>query len=84
VGRVGIVTEATSIIVGVLGSAIGFIGASTPVAGEDDITLVGTYSKDHICRGDGSDPADILVKITGKVIEFNIQYGFLLYPQPEA
>jgi hypothetical protein len=47
----------------------GSIGASTPVVGEDDMPINGTYAKDQVCRGDGSDPADLLVKITGKAIE---------------
>ena len=50
----------------------GSIGVSTPVVGEDDLTIVGTYSKDQVCRGDGSDPADTLVKITSKAIESNM------------
>ena len=47
-------------------------GTSTPVVGEDDLPIAGTYAKDRLCRGDGSDPADLLVKITGKAIESNM------------
>jgi hypothetical protein len=50
----------------------GLIGASAPVVGEDDLPIIGTYAKDQVCRGDGSDPADLLVKITGKTIESNL------------
>jgi hypothetical protein len=45
------------------------IGPSTPVVGEEDIPIIGTYAKDQVCRSDGSDPVDLLVKITSKVIE---------------
>jgi hypothetical protein len=38
--------------------------ASAPATGEDDFPIAGTYSKDQVCRGDGSDRADLLVKIT--------------------
>ena len=51
----------------------GLIGNSTPVVGEEDLPIAGTYAKDRVCRGDGSDPADLLVKITGKAIESNME-----------
>jgi len=50
----------------------GLIGNSTPVVGEEDLPIAGTYAKGRVCRGDGSDPADLLVKITGKAIESNM------------
>jgi len=46
-----------------------YVGNSTAVAGEEDLPFEGTYAKDRLCRGDGSDPADLLVTITGKAIE---------------
>src|SRR5947208_3132141 len=45
-----------------------WLGDSTAVVGEEDLPIAGTYAKDRVCRGDGSDPADLLVKITGKAI----------------
>jgi len=60
------VSGTTSLLVALL---TGSIGASTPLVGEEDIPIIGTYAKDQVCRGDGTDPADLLVKITGKVIE---------------
>ena len=45
------------------------LATSPPVVGDDDFPIVGTYAKDQICKGDGSDPADLLVKITSKAIE---------------
>jgi hypothetical protein len=51
----------------------GLIGNSTPVVGEEDLPIAGTYAKGRVCRGDGSDPADLLVKITGKAIESNME-----------
>jgi hypothetical protein len=46
---------------------------STPVVGEDDdFPIAGVYAKDQICKGDGSDQADTLVRITGKEIESNM------------
>jgi hypothetical protein len=37
---------------------------STPASGDDDFPIVGTYIKDQVCKGDGSDRPDLLVKIT--------------------
>ncbi len=50
----------------------GLIGNSTAVVGEEGLPIAGTYAKDRACRGDGSDPADLLVRITGKAIESNM------------
>jgi hypothetical protein len=49
----------------------GSIGVTT-AGGEDDLFIAGTYAKDQVCKGDGSDPSDLLVKITGKAIESNM------------
>jgi hypothetical protein len=70
-----IVSGATSLIVAILAGATLSaepIGTPTPVVGEEDLPIAGTYAKDRLCRGDGSDPADLLVKITGKAIESNM------------
>jgi hypothetical protein len=37
---------------------------STPASGDDDFPIIGTYLKDEICKGDGSDRPDLRVKIT--------------------
>ena len=47
------------------------IGVSA-AAGDDDFPIVGVYAKDQICKGDGSDPAQTLVRITRKDIESNL------------
>jgi len=54
------------------------LAASAPAVGEDDFPIVGTYAKDQICKGDGSDPADMLVKITGKGIESTMGFCAIL------
>jgi hypothetical protein len=46
--------------------------ASTPVLGDDDFPIVGTYLKDEVCRGDGSDRPDLRVKITRTEIVSNM------------
>jgi hypothetical protein len=47
-------------------------GASTPASGDDDFPIVGTYIKDEVCKGDGSDRPDLRVKITRNEILSNI------------
>jgi hypothetical protein len=37
---------------------------ATPVLGEDDFPLVGTYTENQVCKGDGSDSGVSRVKIT--------------------
>ena len=79
VGVDKIVGGATSLLIGLLA---GLTGAPAPVVGEgqlpivgsyaldeNELPIVGTYAKDRVCRGDGSDPADLLVKISTKAIE---------------
>jgi len=39
---------------------------------DDDFPIVGRYAKDELCRGDGSDRADVLVTITRKEIQSNM------------
>ena len=51
-------------------AAIAVITAAlTPALGDDDFPIVGVYTKDEVCRGDGSDRVDLLVKITRKDIQ---------------
>jgi len=46
--------------------------ASTPAAGDDDFPIIGTYAKDQVCNGDGSDRPDLVVKITRNEIVSNL------------
>ena len=43
--------------------------ALTPALGDDDFPIVGTYTKDEVCKGDAARRADILVRITRQNIE---------------
>jgi len=52
--------------------------ATAAVGGEDDFPIVGLYTKDRTCKGDGSDPADVLVKITRNDIASNMGYCAIL------
>ena len=42
---------------------------ATSVVGEDDFPLVGTYTENQVCMGDGSDSGVSRVKITGRDID---------------
>jgi hypothetical protein len=42
---------------------------ATPVAGEDEFPIAGTYTRDIACTGNGSDRPDLLVRITRQRIE---------------
>ena len=48
------------------------LSASTAVAADDDFPIVGVYAKDQVCKGNGSDQADSLVRITGQKLESNM------------
>jgi len=48
--------------------AVTLVG-TMPVIGGDEFPIVGVYTKDQVCKGDGSDPADLMVRITDKSIE---------------
>ena len=52
--------------------------ASAPVAGDDDFPIVGTYMKDQVCKGDGSDRTDLLVKITRVNIQSSLGFCAIL------
>lgn len=45
------------------------VALATPVAGEDDFPILGTYTRDIACKGNGSDRPDLLVRITRQRIE---------------
>jgi hypothetical protein len=43
--------------------------ASMPVIADEVLPIAGIYTRDQPCKGDGSDPADSVVTITGSEIE---------------
>jgi hypothetical protein len=45
--------------------------AAAPLAAAQDATLMGTYTQNQACKGDGSDPAKKLVKIRDGVVDSN-------------
>jgi hypothetical protein len=55
--------------------------ASMPALGEDDFPIVGTYTKDQICTGNGADRADLLVKITRTDIQSTMGSCTILHKQ---
>ena len=59
-------------VAGALAALAVGLAASTPIVGDEDFPIIGTYAKDQVCKGDGSDPVDLLVKITSKAIESNM------------
>jgi hypothetical protein len=59
-----------SIVLGKVGGALLVVaGLATPVLGEDDFPIIGTYTKDATCRGEASQREDLRVKITGSQIQ---------------
>ena len=48
---------------------VAVIVAMTPAFGDDDFPIVGTYTKDEICKGDAARRADLMVRITRQNIE---------------
>ena len=50
-------------------SIVALAMVATPVLGEDDFPLVGTYTENQVCKGDGSDSGVSRVKITGRDID---------------
>ena len=45
------------------------VTASALAVADDELSIVGTYTKDQPCKGDGSDPADAVVTITRDAIQ---------------
>src|SRR5262249_6057593 len=45
---------------------VGWVSIAT---GDEDFPIVGVYAKDQVCKGDGSDPADVMVRISRTMIE---------------
>ena len=50
-------------------SIVALVTLATPVLGEDDFPLVGTYTENQACKGDGSDAGVSRVKITVRDID---------------
>ena len=50
-------------------SLVALAALATPVHGEDDFPLVGTYTENQACKTDGSDPGVSRVKITPQDID---------------
>ena len=63
---------------------LALLAAPVPVAGEDDFPITGTYMQNQTCKGDGSDRADLRVKITRKDIESNMGYCTILHTKREG
>ena len=54
-------------------AAIAVLAAAlTPAVGDDDFPIVGVYTKDEVCRGDGSDRSDLVVTITRNNIQSHL------------
>jgi hypothetical protein len=50
---------------------VALVTAGSAVA-DDDFPLIGNYTQNVPCKGDGSDPKDILVKISPQEIDSNM------------
>jgi hypothetical protein len=50
--------------------ALGAAVLSSGALAADDFPIAGTYTQDEACKGDGSDPSYLLVKITPKDISY--------------
>src|SRR5947209_1483105 len=64
-GRNGRVIRVAARMLGIIALAT----LATPLFGEDDFPLVGTYTENQACKGDGSDSGVSRVKITGRDID---------------
>src|SRR5262245_29865381 len=68
----GTSNESGAIVYKNLGCALATLAAiavaSTPAPAVDDFPIVGTYAKDEVCKGDGSDRPELLVRITASEI----------------
>jgi hypothetical protein len=66
------------------GSVLALMAGSAPVVGDDDFPIAGTYLQNAKCKGDGTDRADLLVKITRKDIESNMGFCAILHVRREG
>lgn len=55
-----------------LGVIFATVGLATPVYADDDFPILGNYTQNVKCKGDGTDSADAKVKITDKDITSNV------------
>jgi hypothetical protein len=55
----------------IFGATIALAGMAAPSAA-DDFPLVGNYTQNVACKGDGSDPAAVVVKISPQMIVSNL------------
>ena len=55
-------------------SLVALAALATPVHGEDDFPLIGTYTENQACKTDGSDPGVSRVKITPRDIDRSIAF----------
>jgi hypothetical protein len=53
---------------------------AAPAQGSDPVSISGTYLENQVCKGDGSDPADKLIKITSS--EINSSFGLCSLHDP--
>ena len=59
-------------VAGCLVVACVVVAAGTAARADDDFPLAGTYTQNVACKGDGTDPAAVVVKISSKEIVSNI------------
>jgi hypothetical protein len=55
-----------------IGIALGLAMAAGVASAADDFPLTGNYTQNVICKGDGSDPVAVRVKITPQEIDSNV------------
>jgi hypothetical protein len=55
-----------------MGLVLAFVIAAAPVRADDDFPIVGSYTQNVKCKGDGSDAKEAKVRITTKEIESNV------------
>ncbi len=51
---------------------VAIVGAAVPAYADDDFPIVGDYTQNVACKGDGTDKDDTKVKITDKDITSNV------------
>jgi hypothetical protein len=51
---------------------LALVALAAPALANEDFPIAGTYTQNRICKGDGSDPEDTLVKITAQSIDSNV------------
>jgi len=59
-------------------------GASADPAAEDDFPLTGSYTQNVPCKGDGSDPAELQVKISAQEIHSKVGVCTFLHTERDG